>query len=174
VQHQFQLAFIQLAEVQHFVDEMEHMPGRIDQYLTMITVVQVVMFLYQEVGGADDGVEGRTELVAHVAHETRLGGGRLFRPILGLCNFKFRLDEGCDVVFVLLFFGVEELEHDIEEYNDQEEVDDDIYLPVIGGDGFRHVFELIRIGGQEQDDGQEVQGGEDHEDHYHEVVLPYA
>src|SRR5580692_1859755 len=63
------------------------------------------MVLCQEVGCSDDRVEGSTQLVAHIAHESGFGGGG---------------DLG------LLFLGVEEAEDEIKKYDDEEKVQNDI------------------------------------------------
>jgi hypothetical protein len=55
--NEFQLAFIQLAEIEDGIDQLQHMFGRIFEHFEMFTVLKRLLVLGQQMGSADDGIE---------------------------------------------------------------------------------------------------------------------
>lgn len=123
---------------------------------------------------ADDGVEGRAELVTHVAHKSGLGSSRLFGAIFCLRDLYFRLYQGGDLLFVPLFLGVQQPQNDIEEYDDQQEIDDNIELAVVVDDGVRYTFIPGIMGWEQEDDDQQVQRRKDDKARDDKIILPHT
>ena len=132
------------------------------------------MFLLQQMRGADDSVERRAELVAHVAHKPGLGSSRLFGAVPGLRDLHFRLYEGGDLLFVPLFFGVQQSQNNIEEDDDQQKVDDDVELAVVVDDDVRYTLEPGIMRWEDENDDQQVQRRKDDKARDNEVILPNA
>src|SRR5579863_4967540 len=110
------------------------------------------MVLGQEVGGTDDGVEGRAQLVAHVAHEAGFGG---------CCNF------------CLLLLCVQEAQDEVKEYDHQQEIQNNVYGEVAVIDEVREVIDMGAVGQEEDNAGQHQQGDAEGKD-YGNVVLTHT
>ena len=76
-----------LGQVENVIDELEQMSTAIENVVRVLelAVVQVAKRLVHEyLGKADDGVQRRAQLVAHVGEELALGAIGCFRRVLGL------------------------------------------------------------------------------------------
>ena len=69
---------LDLGEVENVVDQREQMPARAEHAIERLEVLlERLGILPQHLGDADDGVERRAQLVAHVGEELRLVLARL-------------------------------------------------------------------------------------------------
>jgi hypothetical protein len=90
--------------------------------------------------------------VAHIAHETGLGGCR------NLC---------------LLLLCVQEAQDKVKEYDHEQEIQDDVYGEVVVIDEIGEYIDMGAVGQEEDNYGQHQQGGAEGKD-YGNVVLTHA
>src|ERR1700722_2919600 len=102
-------------------------------------------------GGADNGVERRAQLMAHIAHKPGFGGGG------DLC---------------LLFLCVEKAKDKIKKYDDEQEVQDNVHGEVVVIDEIGELIDMGAVGQKQDGCGQHKQGGAEGKDHF-KVVLAH-
>jgi hypothetical protein len=69
---------LDLGEVENVVDQSEQVPGGAEHAVERLDVLlQCLRILPQHLGDADDGVQRRTQFVAHIGQELRLVLARL-------------------------------------------------------------------------------------------------
>ena len=81
---ELQFAGLDFGEIEHLVDQIKQVLsglGNALQRLDEIVLAQVLGVFQQHLGNADDGVERRAQLVAHIGEKLALGLSRLHRLI---------------------------------------------------------------------------------------------
>src|ERR1700733_8859207 len=63
----------------------------------MFGMLKEFVVLDQQMGGSDDGIERCPKFMAHVAHESGLGGGGLLGFFFSLQRFEFGQFDGRDI-----------------------------------------------------------------------------
>ena len=95
---QFELARLDLGEVEDFADDGEQGVGAVADGLGVVALLGVQAGAEEQAGHADDGVHRRADFVAHVGEEFRLGLVGVFGRVLGGDDFLLDLPALGDVL----------------------------------------------------------------------------
>ena len=95
---QFELVPFQPVEIKDIVDKLQQVIGGEKQVPDVFFLVRGIIQL-QQVGDADDTVQGRAYLVAHDGQEIRFRLGGIFRHVLCADQLLFVLSGFCDVLY---------------------------------------------------------------------------